>query len=118
MFLDSVRLAPAQHTEILAALRQPAVFRPASASTFRMRVGNLTSLIGNRSALPASDRPYFPFACHRKLMQHAMKYRSLHTDYAIREHAVVVIYVPEIKGCENDEQSHENSHLVSLSRFV
>ena len=51
-------------------------------------------------------------------MQHAMKYRSLHTDYAIREHAVVVIYVPEIKGCENDEQSHENSHLVSLSRFV
>jgi hypothetical protein len=26
---------------------------------------------------------------------------------------MVVIYGPEIKACENDQESYENSHLIS-----
>jgi hypothetical protein len=51
-------------------------------------------------------------------MPHAVNDRSFHTYYAIRERAVVIIYVPEIKDCEHDEQSYQDSHLISLSPFV
>jgi hypothetical protein len=51
-------------------------------------------------------------------MPHMVKHGPFHADYAIRERAVVVVYVPKIKDCEHDEQSYENSHLISLSWFV
>jgi hypothetical protein len=34
---------------------------------------------------------------------------------AIEKLAVVVLSVPEINGCENDQKSDENSHLFSPS---
>ena len=61
---------------------------------------------------------HFSFAFHRWLMSHVVEHRSFHADYAIRECAVVAIYVPVAKRCEDDEQSYENSHLTSLSRFI
>jgi hypothetical protein len=51
-------------------------------------------------------------------MPYVVKHRLPHVDYAIRERAAIVIYVPEIQDRENDEQSRENSHLISLSRFA
>jgi hypothetical protein len=51
-------------------------------------------------------------------MPDVMKHRSFHADYAIQEHSVVVICVPEIKHCENDKQSYENSHFVSLLHAI
>jgi hypothetical protein len=46
-------------------------------------------------------------------MPHAVKNRSSHPVQAIRKRAVVILDVPEVKGRENDQQSHENSHLTS-----
>jgi hypothetical protein len=60
----------------------------------------------------------FPLAFHRRLALYVVKHRLRHSDYTIRECAVIVIYVPEIKDCEGDEESHKNSHLSSLSRFA
>jgi hypothetical protein len=51
-------------------------------------------------------------------MPHMVKHGPFHADYAIRERAVVVVCVPKIKDYEHDEQSYENSHLISLSWFV
>jgi hypothetical protein len=47
------------------------------------------------------------------LVPHAVKDRPSHTAQAIRERAVVVFDVLEVKGRENDQQSHEDSHLTS-----
>jgi hypothetical protein len=57
----------------------------------------------------------FPLAFHRRLAPYVVKHRLRHSDYTIRECAVIVIYVPEIKDCEGDEQGYDKSHLVSFS---
>jgi hypothetical protein len=51
----------------------------------------------------------FPLAFHRRLAPYVVKHRLRHSDYTIRECAVIVIYVPEIKDCEGDEQGYEKS---------
>ena len=56
----------------------------------------------------------FPLAFHRRLAPYVVKHRLRHSDYTIRECAVIVIYVPEIKDCEGDEQGYEKPHLVSF----
>jgi hypothetical protein len=57
----------------------------------------------------------FPLAFHRRLAPCVVKHRLRHSDYTIREYAVIVIYVPDIKDCEGDEQGYDKSHLVSFS---
>jgi hypothetical protein len=64
--------------------------------TLRLRFGQLRGQGSAGTALLA--RPW--------LMPHVVKHRSFHADYAIRERAVVVICIPVVKHCENDEQSY------------
>jgi hypothetical protein len=51
-------------------------------------------------------------------MPHVMEHRSFHADHTIRECALVIIYVPIVKRCKNDQESYENSYLIPLSQFV
>ena len=46
-------------------------------------------------------------------MRHVVIHRSPHAAQAVSEPAVVVLGVPEVSDCENDEKSQEHSHLTS-----
>ena len=48
-------------------------------------------------------------------MPDAVRHRSRHTVHAVGKPAVVVIGVPEIGDCENDQKSDKHSHLISPS---
>jgi hypothetical protein len=68
------------------------------------RVGDLDQLAGCffRVSIGAGGGKF-----HRLfLMPHAVKHRPFHADHAIRECAVIVIYVPIVEHRENDEQSN------------
>src|ERR1700730_557649 len=54
----------------------------------------------------------------RWLMRHTVRHRSSHTAHTVREPAVVVFDVPEIKDAQSGQKSDENSHLISPSPSV
>ena len=47
-----------------------------------------------------------------RLAPNTVRHRSSHTVQAIEKLAMVVLAVPEINGCENDQKSDKNSHLI------
>jgi hypothetical protein len=51
-------------------------------------------------------------------MRHTVRHRSSHTAHTVREPAVVVFDVPEIKDAQSGQKSDENSHLISPSPSV
>jgi hypothetical protein len=57
------------------------------------------------AAVWRSDRPGW------RSTSAVMKHRACQPDDAIRQRAVVVIHIPEVKNCESDQQCYKNSHL-------
>ena len=67
---------------------------------------------------PGGEFPIQETRGGKRLTSHTVSHRSSHTVQAIEKLAAVVLDVPEINDCENDEndqKSDKNSHLISPS---